>query len=83
MVLSTLRSKYLLTLFVYSSKYTDLLVQLNLSVDEWQQTAEYEAVLRHMKVLAMEVQKDNPELVAFTWLEISVCRQQVVSLKLF
>jgi hypothetical protein len=83
MVLSALRSKYLLTLFVYNSKFTDILLPLNLSPDEWQQTAEYESVLRHMNVLAMEVQKDDPAAVAFTWLEISICRQQLVSRKSF
>jgi hypothetical protein len=41
--------------------------------------------LRHMNVLAMELQKDNPSAVVFTWfwLEICICRQQLVSLTLF
>jgi hypothetical protein len=83
MVLSALHSKSLLTLFAFNSIYTNLLLPLNLTPERWQKAAEFESVLMHMNVLAMEVQKDNPGAIAFTWLEIIVCRWQLTSLTSF
>jgi hypothetical protein len=49
----------------------------------WQKAAEFESIMRHMNVLAMEVQNEDPGAIASTWLEICMYRRQLAALKLF
>jgi hypothetical protein len=81
MFISVLRSKRLLTLFIYSSCYANSLSAHNLTNDKWQLVAEFEAVLRNMNVLAMEVQTEMSAEVAMSWYMISICRAKLQNSK--
>jgi hypothetical protein len=71
---SILRSKRLPTISICSSEYSNLLGPFDLNGKEWQLIAEFESVLHHMNVLAMEVQADTAAEVAWSWFTVVICR---------
>jgi hypothetical protein len=83
MYLSVLRSKRILTLFICSSIYENVLAPLMLKDEEWQKVAEFEAVLKHMNVLAMQVQGESAAEVGLIWFRVVLCRAKLKNYLLF
>ena len=65
----------LVTLACSDGKFSEQYDKYALKQWEWQLIAEFESVMKSMNLLSLQTQKDEPGEIAFSWLNIQVCRK--------
>ena len=83
MFVSCLKSKQPIQVYCAESKDASKVQDLALSTKEWQQLAEFEAVLKHCHILAMESQIDGVGPNSFAYYTVANCRWNLKNSKSF
>lgn len=77
MLESTLKSKQLIILAQSDTSFSDKFSRVSLKKADFQLIAEFEGVLKPLKVLSMEHQRDIPGMIAFSWLSVAIVRKKL------
>jgi len=81
MLISVLRMKTVLQVLPSDAYFSKDFKDKALTAEEWSSVAEFEAVLHHANVLAMESQREQPGQLAFSWIEVSLAQHKLKNLE--